>query len=1067
MSEHQHHPEQQSFNEYQPEESLSASYKEELANLIGKTCGYGKILTLDLEDVDLVSILLAKGQDAFGIKTPGSTLGARFFAGSAAQLPFPDDHFDILVCAGRLESLSYEELPRVLKEICRVTSRYVVLRISTSTIKDTGATVIQEQRAWWESRCFEAGFRKHPLYYRATPYEALNNDGDYLLVLLEKVPPAALQTFDLMVLEEERLLHTDMLRETGRRSDAHCIRYHKAAELIRPGDHILDVACGLGYGSHILYAASQADSIIGVDLSDFGIDYANAHYGHQGKLEFLVGDAQSLEQIPDNSIDFITAFETIEHVPEPLAYLKALKRVLKPSGRIMVCAPNNWADETGEDPNPHHLHVYTWDRLVSEVGAHFLLERGVLQTAGGAMRCHFEPRSWVEVAPDRPLPQDGEWIQLVGMADPVAGRDVPYTETSWVLPSSEHFHVSAFARDYVNPWLVRAMVARGMRATSRKLLTNMQEQTLASSDEDSVDYGAALCCRLYSQLDELWDSPEQTQELEEKARRYESLEQPSPHQLRWQVSLLFVRAEVARLSGESQKAIELYEACAALDVTIYSPLLGNKTLDALHWLAVLAINNKNPEKAKQYLQRAVNEAMRLTSGSWLNVIGSPDTPLPFGFSEMAQLMDKASRAAYMLKVLDDAQGKPGLFHEESHGFFERQLIARDERIRDLEISTQSLLSLVAEKDERLHTLAQEVERMNLRAHELANEVMQQDKHAQALAKEVVRQDEHAQALAREVAQRDEHAQALAREVKQQEEYVQTLAKEVMRQDEYVQMLAKDAMRQDEHAKALAREVMRQDEHAQALAREVMRQDEHAQALAREVVQLDECAQALAREVMQQDEHAQALAREVMQQDEHAQALAREVMQQDEHAQALAREVMQQNEQAQALAREVMQQDEHAQALAREVMQQDEHAQALAREVMQQNEHAQALAREVMQQDEHAQALAREVIQQDEHAQALAREVMQHDEHAQALAREVMRQDERAQVLAREAMRQDELAQTLAMEAMRQEEHAQVLAKQVAQRNDDVQPNQPIADAQADRPSILKRVLTHFVTKKKL
>ncbi len=72
----------------------------------------------------------------------------------------------------------------------------------------------------------------------------------------------------------------------------------------------------------------------------------------------------------------------------------------------------------------------------------------------------------------------------------------------------------------------------------------------------------------------------------------------------------------------------------------------------------------------------------------------------------------------MLSILDDAIGKPGLLHQESQGFFERQLIARADRISDLENSVQSL----------------------------AKEVIQQDANAQELAKEVVRLREYIEQL---------------------------------------------------------------------------------------------------------------------------------------------------------------------------------------------------------------------------------------------------------------------------------------------------------------------------------
>lgn len=742
-----------------------------IAKLVAETCGHGSAVDIGCGEGFLVGALLEQGIDAVGIdissvviERANSRWSNRFHNGSILLLPFPDCQFTSVVSTNCMEHLTPTDVPAALREMYRVTSRYVFLQIATAHDSDGHWPLTAENRAWWETRCFEAGFRKHASYYRVNPYEGLNEDGRRILIVLEKVPSSALRDYDLSVLTEERLLHTDMLRETGRRSDAHCIRYHKAAEFIRVGDRVLDVACGLGYGSNILFHRSEARSVIGIDLSDFGINYANAHYGRPGKLDFMVGDAQALSQIPENSIDFITAFETIEHVPEPIAYLRELKRVLKPSGRLIICAPNNWVDETGKDPNPYHLHVYTWERLVAECGAYFLLEKGFLQTAGGAMRCHFEKRSWVEVSPDQPLHQDGEWILLLAMADPEPGREIPYYETSWSLPESPDFNVSAFARDYTNPWLVKAMVSRGMRATSSRLLDRFQRSTLLHADEGSVDQGAALCGSIYTCIREFRSDPRDTSDLEEAVHRYVSIERPTPHQLRWKISLLFAMGELARISGRLHYAMELYEACAANDVTAYSPLLGNKVLDARYRLAVLAVGSGDLEKARGHLYKSVVEAIRLSAGSWLNIIGNPEHPLPFGFPEMAQLMDKASRAAYMLIHLDDAIERPGVFFQLGRGFFERQIGARDDRIYDLECSTQALLNLINEKEETQESLVREVERLNFRSQELANEVVEQDAHAQELAREIARQDAHAQDLAREVARQDAHAQKLAERI---------------------------------------------------------------------------------------------------------------------------------------------------------------------------------------------------------------------------------------------------------------------------------------------------------------
>jgi len=817
---------------------------------------------------------------------------SRFHQGSVLALPFPDGYFDTVLSTDCMEHLAPDDVPTALRELYRVSSRYVFLQIATTHDRDGHWHLTVEDREWWEARCFEAGFRKHALYYRVNHYEALNNDGWQILVLLEKVPPEALKHYDLTVLVEERLLHTDMLREFGRRSDAHCIRYHKAAEFIRPGDTVLDVACGLGYGSHILYTASQARLLLGVDLSDFGVAYANAHYGCSDAVEFKVGDAQALDFIPDHSIDFIAAFETIEHVPDPVAYLRELKRVLKPSGRVMLCAPNDWTDETGKDPNPHHLHVYTWERLVAECGAQFLLESGFLQTAGGAMKCHHSPRKWEEVPVDRVPEQEAEWVLLLCMLDPVGSQDISYQETVWTLPQSPEFHVSAFARDYDNPWLVKGMVAMGMRARSHNLLVAMQERILKNKSPESVDYGAALCGRIYSTIQSGDSSADTCQGLEGSIRRYAAIANPSPHQLRWQVSLLFAGGELARKQGRFSDAAVFYSACSDIDVATYSPLLGNKVLDALHWLAVLSVSRHEISAARQYLLKAINEVRRLVTGSWLNISGEPETPLPFGLAEMAQLLDKASRAAYMLTVLDACDGKPASFHQQSTGFFERQLVARDCRLSELENTVENLITELLEKETGLQSFVSEVVIKDTKAQELAREVAAKDLQAQELAREVAAKDSQAQKLAREVAAKDSQAQKLAREVAGKDSQAQALAREVAAKDSQAQELAREVAAKDLQAQALAREVAGKDLQAQELAREVAAKDAQAQELACEVAAKDSQAQELACEVAAKDSQAQELACEVAAKDAQAQELAREIAAKDSQAGQLAEELKQ-------------------------------------------------------------------------------------------------------------------------------------------------------------------------------
>lgn len=677
---------------------LDRSY---LSSLI-RTCGLGRWLYVGAYPDQMRVALTDRGIDA----RVGSIQGG-FSTSSDGWRP------ETIYCSGQLDTQASETLVGHLKGLYSMAQRSVVLQLTIAEVDGQ-----ERDRGWWEKTCFDAGFRVHPRSYHLVPYAAREHEGRVITVALEKVPETALAAYPMSVLTANRILHMDMLRETGRRGDAHCIRYHMAAEYIRPGDTVLDVACGLGYGSYLLYHNSQAKSVLGVDLSDFGIAYAKANYSSDNSVQFRAGDAQDLSFLPDNSVDFITGFETVEHVPFPEKYLAELKRVLRPAGRLMICAPNDWTDETGRDPNPHHLHVYTWERLLNECGELFLLEKGFAQVAGGAMKCHHSPRKWKEVPLEPTLSEESEWAVLLCMKDPVEGKGVPYSESVWRIPDSTEFNVSAFARDYDNPWLLKGMVAIGMRSHSKANLRSMRERTLETAEPESADYGAALCGLVYDKLTSGNVSNDAYVSLISRIKEYSGIANPSPHQLRWQVSLLYAAGELARCCGRGADAEAFYLACAEIDVLPYSPLLGNKTLDALYWLAMIALGRDDSGSARGYLVKSTREVKRLTTGSWLNISGDEEYPLPFGYAEVSQLFDKASRAAYMLATLDGYAGRPGVFAAEAKGFFERQLNS---------------------KDEELFVLRK-------RVYELANEVVRLDSHSQGLARELAEKNTYSHVM---------------------------------------------------------------------------------------------------------------------------------------------------------------------------------------------------------------------------------------------------------------------------------------------------------------------------------
>ena len=112
---------------------------------------------------------------------------------------------------------------------------------------------------------------------------------------------------------------------------------------------MLDAGCGVGYGS--AYLAEVASRVVGVDVSEEAIAYAQQRY-RGPNVEFVVGDLTALE-FDAASFDAVCSFETIEHVEDVERYLGQIARVLRPEGIFVVSTPR--VDATTRAPdNPLH-----------------------------------------------------------------------------------------------------------------------------------------------------------------------------------------------------------------------------------------------------------------------------------------------------------------------------------------------------------------------------------------------------------------------------------------------------------------------------------------------------------------------------------------------------------------------------------------------------------------------------------------------------------------------------------------------------------------------------------------
>jgi 2-polyprenyl-3-methyl-5-hydroxy-6-metoxy-1,4-benzoquinol methylase len=116
----------------------------------------------------------------------------------------------------------------------------------------------------------------------------------------------------------------------------HYSRYMFASQFVK-GKKILDVACGVGYGSSLLID-KEAFSVTGIDISEKAINYARKNFKRKN-VKFVTGNAEKLP-FGNEVFDVVVSFETIEHLRQPNMFLKEAKRVLKNDGLFIISTPN-------------------------------------------------------------------------------------------------------------------------------------------------------------------------------------------------------------------------------------------------------------------------------------------------------------------------------------------------------------------------------------------------------------------------------------------------------------------------------------------------------------------------------------------------------------------------------------------------------------------------------------------------------------------------------------------------------------------------------------------------------
>lgn len=105
---------------------------------------------------------------------------------------------------------------------------------------------------------------------------------------------------------------------------------------VEPGDRVLDVGCGTGFGTVGLLA--RTENVHGIDQSAYQLRKAQDKLGSFGPVSFYLGDAERLP-FRDATFDVVWSSGSIEYWPRPVETLREFRRVLSSGGELLVVGP--------------------------------------------------------------------------------------------------------------------------------------------------------------------------------------------------------------------------------------------------------------------------------------------------------------------------------------------------------------------------------------------------------------------------------------------------------------------------------------------------------------------------------------------------------------------------------------------------------------------------------------------------------------------------------------------------------------------------------------------------------
>lgn len=147
-----------------------------------------------------------------------------------------------------------------------------------------------------------------------------------------------------------------------------CARNRIIAAVVRsvigdlpPGYRVLEAGCGTGFVLRQLVEVCRGGEVVGMDLFPEAVAFATRRAG----CRVVAGDVLNPPAL--GQFDVVGMFDVLEHLPDDLAILRSLNKLLKPGGALLLTVPAHMSLWSYFDVSVCHCRRYEAGELTSKL----------------------------------------------------------------------------------------------------------------------------------------------------------------------------------------------------------------------------------------------------------------------------------------------------------------------------------------------------------------------------------------------------------------------------------------------------------------------------------------------------------------------------------------------------------------------------------------------------------------------------------------------------------------------------------------------------------------------------